>query len=382
MRIALALGLCLLAGAASATPRARSDAKAEAPAPAPVKSAQESYRSRLNENVVTIMAGRPNGTDLEIAADIAAVLDDGENLRILPMVGKGAAQNVRDVMFLRGVDMGITQANILRYFAKSGELGSNFVNQITYIAKLFTEEIHILARPDITDIKQLDGKSVNFGDEGSGTDITAHLIFEAFGITVQVVHLGDADAILKLQSGEIAAALILGAKPMSGLATLKDAYGLKLLPIPYAKDLENDYYPATLSHDDYPALIADGARVDTVAVCTVLVAFNWPQDGARYQRLSKFVDAFFGKFDQFFAPPRNPKWREVNFAATLEGWHRSPLAQAFIDRAKAAGQTAAKGNFEAFLAQNAEANAAPASDADRANLFRAYLEWSKGRHSN
>jgi TRAP transporter TAXI family solute receptor len=382
MRIALALGLCLLAGAASATPRARSDAKAEAPAPAPVKSAQESYRSRLNENVVTIMAGRPNGTDLEIAADIAAVLDDGETLRILPMVGKGAAQNVRDVMFLRGVDMGITQANILRYFAKSGELGSNFVNQITYIAKLFTEEIHILARPDITDIKQLDGKKVNFGDEGSGTDITAHLIFEAFGITVQVVHLPDADAILKLQSGEIAAALILGAKPMSGLATLKDAYGLKLLPIPYAKDLENDYYPATLSHDDYPALIADGARVDTVAVCTVLVAFNWPQDGARYQRLSKFVDAFFGKFDQFFAPPRNPKWREVNFAATLEGWHRSPLAQAFIDRAKVAGQTAAKGNFEAFLAQNTEANAAPASDADRANLFRAYLEWSKGQHSN
>jgi len=382
MRIALALGLCLLAGAASATPRSKSDAKAEAPAPAPVKSAQESYRSRLNENVVTIMAGRPNGTDLQIAADIAAVLDDGESLRILPMVGKGAAQNVRDVMFLHGVDMGITQANILRYFAKSGELGSNFVNQITYIAKLFTEEIHILARPDITDIKQLDGKKVNFGDEGSGTDITAHLIFEAFGITVQVVHVPDADAILKLQSGEIAAALILGAKPMSGLAALKDAHGLKLLPIPYAKDLENDYYPATLSHDDYPALIADGARVDTVAVCTVLVAFNWPQDGARYQRLSKFVDAFFGKFDQFFAPPRNPKWREVNFAATLEGWHRSPLAQAFIDRAKAAGQTAARGNFEAFLAQNAEANAAPASDADRANLFRAYLEWSKGQHSN
>ena len=62
----------------------------------------QSYRSQLNENVVTIMAGSANGTDLTIAADIAQVVDDGDNLRVLPIVGKGAAQNVKDVMFLRG----------------------------------------------------------------------------------------------------------------------------------------------------------------------------------------------------------------------------------------------------------------------------------------
>jgi TRAP-type uncharacterized transport system substrate-binding protein len=388
MRITLALGLCLLASAALAAPRVKGDVKIAAPEIIQAKSSpQDNYRSRLNENVVTIMAGRPEGTDLSIAADIASVLDDGDNLRILPMVGKGAAQTVKDVMFLRGVDMGITQANILRHFAKTGELGSNFVGQITYVAKLFTEEIHILARPDITEIKQLNGQTVNFGDEGSGTDITAQLIFESFGVAVKPVHLGDADAILKLKSGEIAAAIMLGTKPSLAVAGLKDAGGLKLLPIPYAKELENDYYPATLTHADYPELIGDGQSVDTVAVCTVLVSFNWPGDSIRYQKLAKFVEAFFSKFDRFQEPPRNPKWREVNYAATLEGWHRSPLAQAYIDRAKAAGQAAAPGSFDvagrptfdAFLAQ--QASAAPITDAERADLFRAFLDWSKS-HGN
>jgi len=388
MRITLALGLSLIACAALAGPRVKGEAKTETPEVIQAKSsAQDSYRWRLNENVVTIMAGRPDSTELGIAADIAAVLDDGDNLRILPMVGKGAAQSVKDVMFLRGVDMGLTQANVLRHFAKTGELGSNFVSQITYVAKLFNQEIHILARPDLTDLKQLDGQAVNFGEEGSGTDITAQLIFEAFGIKVRQVHLPAADALLKVKSGEIAAAIVLGAKPSPALATLKDAGGLKLLPIPYAKALEDDYYPATLTHADYPDLIAEGQSVDTVAVCTVLVAFNWPSDSVRYQKIAKFVEAFFSKFDQFQRPPRQPKWREVNFAATLEGWHRSPLAQAFIDHAKETGQTAARANtevaargtFDAFLAQTAQANAAPTTDAERANLFKAFLEWSKAR---
>jgi TRAP transporter TAXI family solute receptor len=375
MRIALAFGLCLVAAAALAGPRAKGDAELVQAKSSP----EDAYRWRLNENVVTIMAGRPGSTELAIASDIAAVLDDGDELRILPMVGKGAAQNVKDVMFLRGVDMGLTQANVLRHFAKSGELGSNFVNQITYVAKLFNEEIHILAGPGITSLKDLNGKQVNFGTEGSGTDITAALVFESFGIAPQPTHLADADAILKVKSGELAAAIVMGAKPSAALA---DASGLKLLPIPYAKALEDDYYPATLTHADYPGLIAEGESVDTVAVCTVLVSFNWPSDSVRYQKIAKFVDAFFGKFDQFQAPPRQPKWREVNFAATLEGWHRSPLAQAWIDRAKTGSQTAEQVNFDAFLAQTAQAKAASLSEEQRADLFKAFLAWSKNHSSN
>ena len=378
MRIALAVGLCLIAFAAAAAPRGKTD-KPQVENPPPSQNLRESYRSRLNENVVTIMAGSPSGTDLSIATDIAQVVDDGDNLRVLPIVGRGVAQNVKDVMFLRGVDMGITQANVLKHYAKTGELGSDFMGQIVYVAKLFNEEVHIVVRPDVSDIKQLKGKVVNLGEPGSGTAITGRLLLDDLGIDVRETHLADADAIEKLKSGDIAAAMFMAGKPAPVMTWLEGS-GLKVLPIPYAKVLEDAYYPATLSHDDYPDLIAEGQSVDTVSVCAVLVAFNWSGDTVRYRKVAKFVNAFFSKFDELQKPPRHPKWRDVNFAATLEGWRRSPAAQAWINRAKQGTSTASKSNFDTFLAQNAGSNGAPVSDEQRAELFKAFLEWNKSQH--
>ena len=128
------------------------------------------------------MAGSPSGTDLAVIQDLAEVLDDGDNLRVLPMVGKGPEQNIKDVMFLRGVDMGITQANLLKHFDRTGDLGPNLRGRITYIAKLFNEEMHVLVRSEVNDIKELNGKPVNFGARGSGTEITGRLIFAALGL--------------------------------------------------------------------------------------------------------------------------------------------------------------------------------------------------------
>ena len=378
MRIALAVGLCLIACAAVAAPRAKDIAK---PDSVTTPQTRETIRARMNENVVTIMAGSASGTDLAIVQDIADVLDDGNSLRVLPMVGKGPEQNIKDVLFLRGVDMGITQANILKHYAKTGELGANFIDQVAYIAKLFNEEMHILVRSDVNDIHELQGKAVNFGADGSGTEITGRLVFEALGIEAREMHLSDADAIQKLKSGEIAASIVVTGKPAPALANIKDTRGLKLLAVPYAKELEDSYYPATLTHDDYPELVPQGGRVDTVSVCAVLVSFNWPRDSVRYDKIAKFVNRFFSNFDAFLNAPRHPKWREVNFAATLEGWNRSPLAQSWIDRAKSSTNTAERNHFDAFLAQANGPRETPISDAERADLFRAFIEWNKGRQS-
>jgi TRAP transporter TAXI family solute receptor len=378
MRIALAVGLCLLAVTAVAAPRAKSE-KPQFEKPLPAQSVRENYRSRLNENVVTIMAASPSETDLTIATDIAQVVDDGDNLRVLPIVGRGVGQNVKDVMFLRGVDMGITQANVLKHYAKTGELGSNFMNQVVYVAKLFNEEVHIIARTNVSDIRQLKGKVVNLGTPGSGTAITARLLLDDLGIPVQESHFADADAIEKVKSGEIAAAVFMAGKPAPVMAWLKGSDGLRVLPIPYAKVLEDSYYPAILTHDDYPELIAKGQSVDSVSVCAVLIAFNWPGDNVRYRKVAKFVDAFFSKFDEFQKPPRHPKWREVNFAATLEDWQRSPASQAWIDRAQRRTSTASRSDFDSFLAQNAQSNGTPVTDQQRAELFKAFLEWNKAQ---
>ena len=92
--------------------------------------------------------------------------------------------------------------------------------------KLFTEEVHILVRSDVSDIKQLDGKAVNFGEEEAALHITAQLVLDALGVKVQPVHLSDLEAIEKLRSGEIAAVIVMAGKPSPELAPLNNAEGL------------------------------------------------------------------------------------------------------------------------------------------------------------
>ena len=257
---------------------------------------RENFRARINENVVTIMAGSPSGTDLAIVQDLASVLDDGDKLRVLPMVGKGPEQNIKDVMFLRGVDMGVTQANLLKHFDKTGELGPNLQGQIAYIAKLFNEELHILVRSEVNDIHELNGKYVNFGAEGSGAEITGRLIFAALGVDAQEVHLNDADAIQKLKAGDIDATIALTGKPAPVLAALRTRPGSSSCPCrtPSGSRTSTIRQPSPMT--TIPQLIPTGGRVDTLSVCAVLVSFNWPSDLVRYAKIGKFVDQLLLQF--------------------------------------------------------------------------------------
>ena len=84
-------------------------------APPAAASSYATLRDTLNQNTVTVISGNPNGTYLYLAYDMSAVLDDGNNLRVLPVIGKGGYQNVMDVLHLRGIDLCITQSNIMTY---------------------------------------------------------------------------------------------------------------------------------------------------------------------------------------------------------------------------------------------------------------------------
>ena len=73
-------------------------------APIPDKPNLGSIGERINANTIAIVSGNLNATYLSIAYDLSAVLDDGDNFRVLPVIGKGGGQNLRDVRFLKGVD--------------------------------------------------------------------------------------------------------------------------------------------------------------------------------------------------------------------------------------------------------------------------------------
>jgi molybdopterin converting factor small subunit len=58
-------------------------------------------RERKNAWTVGIAGGLIDGTYMRFADELAKVLDDGDNLRILPMVSYGAASNLDDLLYLR-----------------------------------------------------------------------------------------------------------------------------------------------------------------------------------------------------------------------------------------------------------------------------------------
>jgi TRAP-type uncharacterized transport system substrate-binding protein len=288
-----------------------------------------------NDNTVGLISGSPNSSDtyLQMAYDLAEVLNDDDNLRVVPIAGVGGPRNIRDVRYLRGVDIGLTQISILNSFRRSNEsIGQQTENKIVYIAKLFDEEVHLVAKPSITSIEQLRGLKVNLDAKGSGTSYSMRDLFKTFGIEVEEVSMSQLEALQKVRSGEIAATALIAGKPVSSMLKLSRSDGLHFVPIPYPGQLIGSYLPATLAYDDYPELIAPGETVDTVAVGAVLIAYNWPKTNVdRYRRVQRFVEAFFPRIAEFQRPPRHPKWRDVNLAATLPGWTRFEAAQTWLD---------------------------------------------------
>jgi uncharacterized protein len=322
------------------------------------------------------VSGNPNGTYLYLAYDMSAVLDDGNELRVLPVIGKGGYQNVMDVLHLRGVDLGITQANIMSYLKKTGEFGPNIDARLAYVARLYNEEMHVLAGPGIARIHDLSGKKVNFSDVGSGTQFSTRLIFELLGIKAEEVNMGQGDGYQKVKSGEIAATVLIAGKPTGAFGKFKLEPGMTLLPVPYTEVLEQDYLPTKLTSDDYPNLIQKGSTLDTIAIPSVLAVYNWPRDTDRYRRVAKFIDAFFTKFPEFQQPARHVKWKEANITATLRGWRRFPAAEEWLER-NAKQAAAAPVAIDPAVVRAQAAKAAPNDAVEQERLFQQFMDWAK-----
>jgi hypothetical protein len=120
--------------------------------------------------------------------------------------------------------------------------------------------------------------------------------------------------------------------------------------------------PANLTSEEYPELIESGTIVPTIASRALLVAHAWPENSVRYNRIARFVDAFFSKIDQFHDRARHPKWKEINLAADIPGWTRFKPAADWIAQHRPAAE--ARG----------QADDANGLHADRRALFAEFLD--------
>ncbi len=92
---------------------------------------------------------------MQFGADLASVLDDGNKLRVLPIVGRGSVQSVADILFLQGVDLGIVRADTLDYLEKKG-FAKDIKKQFTYVTKLYNEEMYVIASKSVRSMSDLE----------------------------------------------------------------------------------------------------------------------------------------------------------------------------------------------------------------------------------
>jgi TRAP transporter TAXI family solute receptor len=354
-----------------------------------------------NSTAVSIIVSALGCACARFAEDMRHILNDLKpgGLRILPILSVGGVQNMKDILFLRGVDMGIVQQdNLVALKNTDSVLYANLENRIQYITKLYNAEVHVIAGENIRTLADLEGKAVNFFLKDSPAETTSDNIFRTLKIKVRKTYHDHHEAIALLKSGKIAAAIVMTGAPQSLIRKLKKENGLHFVPIDEeslpgrnVKALLAEYLPAELTSELYPNLVEPGHSVPTIANRALLVTYNWPVNTQRYRRVVNFVNEFFAKFDVFHGRSRHPKWNEVNLAAKVPGWVRFKPAQDWLEGRKekiASTQTSLVAGsvnnnaFKEFLDNYTTADGRPLNAKDREALILEFKQFINSRVNN
>jgi TRAP transporter TAXI family solute receptor len=343
-----------------------------------------------------IITGSIEGTSLRMVNDLAVALNDGADLRLVPMIGESSFRNVSDLSYLKGVDVALVQSDVLSRLRRTKKM-PGIEDQLQYIAKLHSEEFHVLSRMKYLCLADLSGRKVNFGPAGSGSALTAEAVFEASKVQVEPQYLDQAAATEKLRKGELDASVFVAGKPSFAFDAIRYTDGVHFLDVEFTEGLQRDYLPAIMTHDDYPDLIAQNETVSTIAVSAVMTVFKSPPKSERYRKLERFVDRFFSKFEQFRERPYHAKWQEVTLSAPVPGWTRFPVAQQWLtDHPDSAAAKSGSSPLQ-DIEPGAPENSAPlgtrqagdvrelfekfrrdnpsADGADREKLFKDFVRW-------
>jgi TRAP-type uncharacterized transport system substrate-binding protein len=316
---------------------------------------QESFKRRLNRQTVTLMSGCcASGAYTAFGADIKDMIARavagsakgdgggeeggkiGEGLRVLPILGGGAGDNVRDILYLRGVDMAILNMDVIEYFRGKMHYG-NLEKRIRYITRLFNEEVHLFAARGngVNSLRDLEGGKVGF--IGSDAAITANILLAKLNVKPALkVRTNAGDGALALKEGRLDALVRVSGKPLGGLRRMIEIYPqIRLVPIEFDPAFIGSHLPSEFSHEDYPELVAKGARIPTIATRAFLAVFDWPPHSPRYARLKRFTKLFFDGFEELSKSKNlHPKWSEVNLEATIPELKRFAPAAKWLESKK------------------------------------------------
>ena len=276
----------------------------------------------VNERTVGVVFHYENSYR-QLLADITKAMEESDaGVRMVPMIGGSHVQTVYDMLYLDGVDLGITHSDVVEFMARVQDYGRGYAH-IRNLAEIATEKVAIIAGEGIESIEDLAGKKVNVRYPGSGADVTGTIVFDILGIEVEKTRFDKVEALEKIRSGEIAATVYLIEEPEEAFTALSPDDGVTLLELPRGEELLEHYRPSKLEPEDFPALISEGSAIPTLAVPVVIAAYNWtPGDPFRYEKVRRFASAFMENFETIRENDEEGRWESVSLEAEVPGLER------------------------------------------------------------
>lgn len=295
-----------------------------------------------DQSSITVVTGLKTGTYYIFGRDIfEAGKKSGIDVLVKP--SEGSIDNIKRISNGENVTLGIVQSDVLGFLGRSKNADSiKMASGLRMVFPFYNEEIHVLARKEIKDFKDLQGKKVAIGEEGSGNMLTAINLFSMMNIVpAESQKIPSAQGVVAVLKGEVDAAIFVGGKPVRLFKNLED------LTLPenhkYASMLEKvhflqmnspkmleEYKPAEITSSDYNFV---KETVPTISVQAILISNDFskndnPKQGdntKRCEQIAKIADIIRSSMPSF-KESGHAKWKEVNLDANVSSWKKDSCA--------------------------------------------------------
>src|SRR5258707_2349027 len=251
-------------------------------------------RTEVRNGLVSVLTDGivdPGGRATQAINQLADYASRLANVRVLPISGHGAVANVRDLLYLRGVDLAVLNSDILAFLDQTGQ-NPDARRRIRYVTHLFDQKVFLLVRKEIGAIEDLRGRKLVVLSESGASRVTARALFGLSRIDVAVEAIGSGEFLDDAALSKFDGALLLGdelARVRFG-AQMRREY--RLLPIVMTPELQKAYRSAEIEGQEL-AGFSNPSKVATVTVSTLLAVFDWAPSQGRYADVTNFIAAFF-----------------------------------------------------------------------------------------
>lgn len=275
---------------------------------------------------LAVMTGGKKGTYYQFGLNLKELVKS-RGIRLGVNNSTGSIENLYAVYKRPRTQMGIVQSDVLAFVSRvqTDPVLKRIAKKTKMIFPLYNEEIHLVGRRGLLNFDDLEGKRVAVGKEGSGTYLTARLIFEVSDVRPgEMVAIGTNDALAQLKAGTIDAMFYVAGYPVKLFKEdISDEDGLVLIPI-LNKSIVEFYPKAEIPANTYQW---QPETVKTAAVKAVLVSFDFRRANCDF--VGQFAQILYDNLVWLRANGHS-KWKSVDLNFPLKGWDQYDCVKKYL----------------------------------------------------